>query len=160
LEHGGQLESQQRARRERHRHHHQRGRDRLAGHQPTTVGGIILGTNGAGTVTLSLNGQTLALNGPLTVNPSGSFTVDSGALVGNTNAVLSGTIGWTAGVLEGILTLASGSTLNITTGNNHDMPNCTFTNNGTVVWSNGTIVCGGGTAIYNYGLWDAQSDQT
>ena len=83
------------------------------------MGGIILGTNGTGTVTLSLAGQTLTLDGPLTVNPSGSFTVDSGALVGNTNAVLSGTIGWTAGVLEGILTLAPGSTLNITTGSNH-----------------------------------------
>jgi hypothetical protein len=80
----------------------------------TTVGVIILGTNGAGMVTLSLAFQTLALNGPLTVNPSGSFTVDSGVLVGNTNAVLNGTIGWSAGLLEGILTLASGSTLNIT----------------------------------------------
>src|ERR1019366_5650100 len=99
----------------------------------TTVGAIILGTNGAGTVTLSLAGQTLSLDGPLTVNPSGSFTADSGILVGNTNAVLSGTIGWTAGLVEGILTLPSGSTLNLTTANYHDMPNCTFTNNGTVV---------------------------
>src|ERR1039458_6782581 len=98
-----------------------------------TVGGIILGTNGAGTVTLSLAGQTLMLDGPLTVNPSGSFTVDSGVLVGNTNAVLQGMIGWSAGTLGGILTLASGSTLNITAANNHDMPNCTVTNNGTVV---------------------------
>ena len=125
-----------------------------------TVGGIIVGTNGAGTVTLALAGQTLTLNGPLTVNPSGSFTVDSGTLVGNTNAVLSGTIGWTAGVLEGILTLAPGSTLNITTGNNHNLQGCTFTNNGTVAWATGTIVGNNGTAIYNYGLWDAQSDQT
>src|ERR1039457_6750801 len=126
----------------------------------TTVGAIILGTNGAGTVTLSLNNQTLALNGPLTVNPSGSFTVDSGALGGNTNAVLHGTIGWSAGFLEGILTLASGSTLNITTANNHDMPNCTLTNYGTVAWASGDIRSGSsGTTIYNYGLWDAQSDQ-
>ena len=126
----------------------------------TTVGAVILGTNGGGPVTLSLAGQTLSLNGPLTVNPSGSFTVDGGALIGNTNAVLGGTIGWMAGFVEGILTLASGSTLSITTGNNHDMPNCIFTNNGTVVWNNGPIRSGaGGTTIYNYGLWDAQSDQ-
>src|ERR1039457_5165088 len=83
----------------------------------TTIGAIILGTNGPGTVTLSLNNQTLALNGPLTVNPSGSFTVDSGTLIGNTNAVLRGTIGWAAGLVEGILTLPAGSTLNITTAN-------------------------------------------
>ena len=125
-----------------------------------TVGGIIVGTNGAGTVTLALAGQTLTLNGPLTVNPSGSFTMDSGTLVGNTNAVLSGTIGWTAGVLEGILTLAPGSTLNITTGNNHTLQGCTFTNNGTVAWATGTIVGNNGTAIYNYGLWNAQDDST
>jgi hypothetical protein len=125
----------------------------------TTVGAIILGTNGAGTVTLSLAGQTLGLNGPLTVNPSGAFTVDSGTLVGNTNAVLSGTIGWTADDLSGILTVASGSTLNITSaGNLHDMPNCTLTNNGTVVWASGTMR-GGNTIVYNNGLWDAQSDQ-
>src|SRR6266568_4213918 len=128
----------------------------------TTVGAIILGTNGAGTVILSLAGQTLALNGPLTVNPSGSFTVDSGSLVGNTNAVLSGTIGWTAASLGGILTLASGGILNVMSGNDHDMPNCTFTNNGTVAWSGGRIRGGGnpGTLIYNNGVWDAQSDQT
>src|ERR1017187_2896942 len=126
----------------------------------TTAGAIILGTNGAGTVALLLAGQTLSLNGPLTVNPSGSFTVDSGALVGNANAVLHGTIGWSAGFWEGILTLASGSTLNITTANNHDMPNCTLTNYGTVVWNGGGVRSGGsGTTIYNYGLWDAQSDQ-
>src|ERR1017187_6443367 len=124
----------------------------------TTVGAIILGTNGAGTVTLSLAGQTLVLNGPLTVNPSGSFTVDSGTLVGNTNAVLRGTIGWSGASLGGILTLASGSILNITTGNNHDMSGCVLTNYGTVAWTSGTIRGGGG--IYNYGLWDAQSDQT
>jgi hypothetical protein len=123
-----------------------------------TVGGVILGTNGPGTVTLSLAGQTLVLNGPLTVNPSGSFTVDSGAVVGNANAGLSGTIGWTGGLLEGALTLASGSTLNLTTGNNHDIPNCTFTNNGTVVWNTGTIRGGGTTIIYNNGLWNAKDD--
>ena len=126
----------------------------------TTVDGIILGGFFAGTTTLSLNNQTLALNGPLTVYPSGSFTVDSGALVGNTNAVLSGTIGWTAASLGGTLTLAPGSLLNLTGVNDHDMPNCVFTNNGTVTWANGTLRGGGsGTVIYNYGLWDVQSDQ-
>jgi len=125
----------------------------------TTIGAIILGTNGAGMVMLSLAGWTLALNGPLTVNPSGSFTVDSGALVGNTNAVLSGTIGWSAANLGGNLTLASGSTLNITTGNNHFIGGCIFTNSGTVNWSGSQLLAGGGAAFYNYGLWNAQDDQ-
>ena len=125
----------------------------------TTVGGILLGTNGGGTVTLSLAGQTLALNGSLTVNPSGSLTVDSGVLVGNTNAVLRGTISWVAASLNGVLTLAAGSTLNIVSGNNHDMSATVLTNHGTVLWKDGTIRGGNGTTIYNYGLWDAQNDQ-
>ncbi len=125
----------------------------------TTVGGVTLGTFGAGTATLSLNGQTLALNGPLAVYPSGSLTVDSGTLVGNPNAVLSGTIGWTAGTLDGILTLAPGGTLNITTGNSHFINGCTLTNSGTVNWSGGTLYAGGGAIFYNYGMWNAQDDQ-
>ena len=124
-----------------------------------TVGGIILGTNGPGTVTLSLAGQTLTLNGPMTVNPSGSFTVDSGTLAGNTSAELSGTIGWTAGTLGGTLTLASGSTLSITAGGNHFIGGCVFTNLGTVNWSGGYLYAGGGAVFYNYGLWNAQDDQ-
>jgi len=125
----------------------------------TTVSTIILGTNGSGPVTLSLAGQTLTLDGPLIVNPSGSFTVDSGVLVGNANAVLSGTIGWSAGGLGGMLTLAAGSTLNLTTPNNHDMNGTVLTNNGTVVWNDGRIRVGSSATIYNNGLWDAQNDQ-
>ncbi len=124
----------------------------------TGVGGIILGTSGGSTVTLLLNNQTLALYGPLTVNSSGSFTVDGGSLLG-TNAVLSGTIGWSAGSLGGILTLASGSTLNITTANNHFIGGCILTNSGTVNWSGGQLLAGGGAVFYNYGLWNAQDDQ-
>ncbi len=126
----------------------------------TGVGGINLGSGGGGTVTIALNGQTLSLYGPLTVNPSGSFTVDgSSTLMGNTNAVLSGTIGWTGGYLRGALTLATGSTLNITTANNHYIGYCMLTNSGTVNWSGSGLFAGGGTVIYNYGLWNAQDDQ-
>src|ERR1039457_3829336 len=126
----------------------------------TGVGGISLGSGSGGTVTLSLNNQTLTLYGPLTVNPSGSFAVDgSSTLMGNTNAVLSGTIGWTGGTLGGTLTLAAGGTLNITAGNNHFIGGCLFTNAGTVNWSGGQLLAGGGAVIYNYGLWNAQDDQ-
>ena len=126
-----------------------------------TVGGIVLGSTSGGGVTFSLNNQTLTLNGPFTVNPSGSFTVDSGTLVGGPNAVLSGTIGWTAGSLAGVLTLASGGELNLPGSSDHNMPNCTFTNNGTVVWTSGYVRGGGnGTVIVNHGLWDSQGDLT
>ncbi len=61
-----------------------------------TVGGIILGDSGAGMVTLAPNNQTLSVNGPLTINPSGSFTLDSGTLSGN--LTISGILKWTGGV--------------------------------------------------------------
>ena len=125
----------------------------------TTAGGIKLGTNSGATVTLSLAGQSLSLYGPLTVNATGSFTVDSGLFIGSTNALLSGMIGWTSGYLEGYLTLAASSTLNIT-GGTVNIPGCIFTNNGTVEWTSGTIQSGEGTVIYNNGLWNMQSDQT
>ena len=128
-----------------------------------SAGGITLGANeNCGTPTvLSLNGQTLTLNGPLVVGSCGQFTVDSGTLNGTANASVSGTIGWTAGILAGTLTLNADGILSITTANNHDMGNCVLTNNGTVTWVSGTIRGGGnpGTFIYNNGLWDAQSDQ-
>jgi hypothetical protein len=128
-----------------------------------SAGGITLGANlNCGTPTvLSLNGQTLTLNGPLVVGSCGQFTVDSGTLNGTANASVSGQIGWTSGTLGGTLTLNADGTLLISGANNNDMPNCTLTNNGTVTWVSGTIRAGGnpGTFIYNNGLWDAQSDQ-
>ena len=122
------------------------------------VAGVTLG-GGAGTQTLFMNGQTLTLNGPMTVNSNGSYTLDSGGLVGNSNAVLTGTFNWTAGSPGGVLTLTAGSTWNITSANDHNLPNCTFTNYGTVGWGSGRI-CGGGSGslIYNYGLWNVQGD--
>ena len=88
--------------------------------------------------------------------------MDSGTLAGTANSSLAGVIDWTGGTLGGTLTVATNGSLNISTANNHALPNCTLTNYGTVVWAGGTIDGGGnpGTYIYNYGLWDAQSDQT
>src|ERR1035441_4770704 len=51
----------------------------------TTAGSIVLGTNSGSAVTLSLNNQTLSLFGPMTVGATGSFTVDSGALIGSSS---------------------------------------------------------------------------
>ena len=42
---------------------------------------------------------------------------------------------------------------------NNDLNAAVVTNYGTVTWASGTIRGGSGTTIYNYGLWDAQSDQ-
>ncbi|MGA2247542.1 MAG: hypothetical protein ABSH48_21360 [Verrucomicrobiota bacterium] len=127
----------------------------------TTAGGIVLGTNGPGATSLSLDGFALSLNGPITVHPSASLTIDSGTLVGNTNASLHGLVSWSSGLLGGTLSVASDGTLLVTNAVNHDMPNCILTNNGTILWTAGDIRSGGGspgTFIYNYGGWTAQSD--
>src|SRR5207247_7115034 len=58
------------------------------------------------------------------------------------------------------VTVINHGVLNIVSGNDHNMPNCTLTNYGTMAWSDGAIRGGGnaGTLIHNLGLWDAQSD--
>jgi hypothetical protein len=88
--------------------------------------------------------------------------MDSGTLAGSTNAVLGGPglIGWYGASMAGVLTLASGSTLSITSGNDHNIYSCIFTNNGTVVWTGGRVRGGGnpGTTIQNNGLWNVQLD--
>ena len=115
----------------------------------TTVGGIILGTNGPGTVTLSLAGQTLVVNGPLTINPSGSFTVDSGALSGN--AVISGIVKWTGGMFglgNYAMTIATNGTVTLAGINNSNyIMSEVVTNAGTLRIQGGNLsisYCGGG----------------
>jgi hypothetical protein len=111
--------------------------------------------NGAGSTILStgnfnINGATI--NSTLQLN---------GGSVGGTNT-LSGTFIWNNGLFNSAtLMITIGGALNIIGANIHDMPGCTLINNGTVTWASGAIRGGGtpGTFIYNYGLWDAQSDQ-
>jgi hypothetical protein len=126
----------------------------------TSAGAIVLG-GGGGATTLSLANQTLTLNGALSVNAGGSFTIDGGTLAGASQATLSGLIGWTGGALAGTFTISSNSVLTIAGGNgNNDMNGTLITNYGTVNWASGTLRCGNSAEVYNYGTWDAQSDHT
>ena len=47
----------------------------------------------------------------------------------------------------------------MTGGPYNDLNAAVVTNYGTLTWASGTIRGGSGATIYNYGLWDAQSDQ-
>jgi hypothetical protein len=86
-----------------------------------------------------------------------------GATLTGTN-VLEGTLNWSGGILKGTLTVSNNSVLNIAYGGGaeKDMAGLTLTNLGTVNCSNAQIYGGGGAQcfIFNYGLWDAQSNNS
>ena len=125
------------------------------------TGGYIT-TNTAGVTVLSIGNFTI--NG--TVTPT-NLIENSGNLVGAN--VINGGLTWQAGLWNGqsvtTVTITTNSTLIVAGGaGNNDMANSVVTNNGTVLWASGRIRGGGnnvnpGTAIYNNGLWVAQSDQ-
>ena len=125
------------------------------------VAGLVIGDcDGVGSDGLNLNGHILEVDGPITVKSNALFGVNSGTLLGTSNTVISGVIGWTSGTLAGTLTLASNGVLNISAATaNHNLGGCVFTNYGTVNWSGDQLNGGNGAVIYNYGLWNAQDDQ-
>ena len=124
------------------------------------TGGYIT-TNQFGLTVLSLGNFTL--NGTVT----GTNTWEAPGNLFGTN-VINGGLTWMAGDWNSaaFVTIAPNTTLIVAgvlntwggTGNNN-MNGTVETNYGTVAWASGTIQGGHGTAIYNYGLWDAQSDQ-
>jgi hypothetical protein len=63
--------------------------------------------------------------------------------------------------LSGTVTLASNAVLNTVAGNDF-FTGLVLTNYGTVNWTNASLLGGSGlnVSIYNYGLWNAQSDNT
>ena len=124
------------------------------------LGGYIT-TNTAG-VTVFSSGN-FNLNG--TVTPT-NLIENAGNLVGAN--VINGALTWQSGNWNsaGSVTVATNSTLIVNGGTGgNDLANAFMTNNGTVLWASGTIRGGGynynpATSIYNYGVWNAQSDQT
>jgi hypothetical protein len=118
------------------------------------TGGYIT-TNQFGLTTLEVSYFTI--NG--TVTGTNTWETDNGNMAG-TN-IINGGLNWLSGVWNGaVVTIASNCTVVIAGGKgNNNMNGTVVTNYGTVAWASGTIQGGNGTAIYNYGLWDAQSDQ-
>jgi plastocyanin len=123
-----------------------------------TVAGLVVGTtSGSTTQTFLINGQqTFTLNGQATVNSNGKFNLTSGTLAGQ--STLAGTLTWSGGNLTGVMTVSNSSVLNINGNNGVVLDGLTLTNNGTVNWTNATINSGAGCLIYNYGLWNEESD--
>ena len=132
-----------------------------------TVGGLLLGSD-SGCVaprSLSVNGKSLTLNGPLTIGDCGRFIFDSGSLIGGTNAVITGQMTWSGGVLNGTLTLNTNSflVLNGTAGQTYELYGG-LTNFGTITLTSGDLDLQGNIIgrLYNMpgGLVDLQTNLT
>ncbi len=112
---------------------------------------------GSGTGTTYLNTGNFNIVGTAT---SGNVVENAGNLVGNN--VINGTLTWVAGNWNSAtVTISNNSIVTVAGGVGvNDMNAAAVTNNGTVAWASGQIRGGNNTTIYNYGLWDAQSDQS
>ena len=78
------------------------------------------------------------------------------------DGMIVGTLNWDGGSLTGVLTVPAHCVFNIVQGGGNGLNGLLLTNNGTVTWSNTTIygLNSNNARIYNYGLRDAQSDNT
>jgi len=141
------------------------------------VGGVTLINSGTldvqtGTVTVNGGGSSSGIvntEAGATVSLNSNFTLAPGTTLGGPGVNLNGgtltgtwtgALNWLGGALDGTVVLPTNAVLFIAGPNDHDMPNCTLTNYGTVAWSGGRVRGGGGgTEIWNFNLWDAQTDQ-
>jgi hypothetical protein len=126
-----------------------------------TVASLVLGaSSGVTTQIFSMGGNTFTVNGPIEVNAQGQFNLNGGELFG-TN-VLTGALTWSGGNIAGNMTVTTNSFFNIVAGGGDGFRGLVLSNYGTVTWTN-TILYGinqSNAQIYNYGTWNAQSDNT
>ena len=140
---------------------------------PVTVGNLSVGGNGSSPTLYIAAGQAMTVFGNAVFNGQaslylGNTTLTVGQQLGLTggantfsNGTFAGTLTWSGGSLAGNLTLASNSVFNINFGGGNGFFNgFVITNYGTVNWTNTTLFGGNNqnAQIYNYGLWNAQSD--
>ena len=130
----------------------------------TANGGLLVldGISFANSVTIS-SGTIVDLGGNTSVN--GVLSAPELQLVGGTLSetnVLLGMLTWSGGSISGVLTVATNSVLNIVNGGGDTMDGLVLTNYGTINWTNTTIYSQvpSKAQIYNYGLWNAQSDDS
>ncbi len=97
----------------------------------------------------TLNAGTLTIpEGTLSIS---TFTQNNGVLAGS--PIIAGVFNWNSGLWNtsspALTTVASGATLNIATGSDHDLSARSITNNGTVNWTSGYIRGGQGSVFTN-----------
>jgi hypothetical protein len=128
------------------------------------IGGLVLGTAGGTNIqSLSVsNNQTFTLNGTAQVSTNGQFNLNGGVLGGN--IALCGALNCLGGTLSGGLTVNSNSVVTVSAPglalNGFTSGGSALTNYGTVNWTGGDISCDYSPQIYNFGLWNAQTDNS
>ena len=128
-----------------------------------TVAGLALGAGDNTIQVFSLNQNALSVNGNVTVNSGGDFRPDGGIFNGtNGGAIYSGALVDSWGQLAGTITFTEDSVVTLTgplVTNALSRLNV-LTNYGTINWTNTDLYGRSGLQIYNYGLWDAQTNNT
>ena len=101
-----------------------------------------------------LGGGNSVMEGSLVAD---NFRLSGGSLGGS--GTFSGNVDWQATRLDGpgTFTISSGSTFILSTPADHDLPQRTLVNAGTVTHSGGNLRAGNATLIVNTGLWVEQS---
>src|ERR1039458_4282796 len=111
---------------------------------PTIAGLVVGATTGVNTQTLLVSGQTLTLNGQVTVNSQGRFNFTASTLAGA--VAISGTLNWSGGSLQ------AGSTLTVAT-NGLVLVTCNGTSISGTLTNAGTIrLVGAGLTLSGNGL--------
>lgn len=112
---------------------------------------------------LVLSGGTIDIAAASTITTNGSLTLSGGTLSGTGTLTVNSTMSWSSGRMDGggNTTIASGATLTISSGSNHDLYARTLTNQGTINYTGtGDLVVQNGVVDNQAGaLIDLQTDQ-
>ncbi len=119
---------------------------------------LATGSSLTGAGTYQLAGGTLTASGSITVS---NLSIAGGTL-GGTHTFTNSALDWNSGSWNGVATttLGSGTTLAITSGNEHDFNERDLFNQATVNWSGGRLRSGNGGSIVNDGLWNDTGTST
>ncbi|MGA3285783.1 MAG: hypothetical protein ABSD57_15180, partial [Verrucomicrobiota bacterium] len=125
--------------------------------------GVLFFDHGSDSGTVNVAANAVFVSQACTLAGSPTFT-GPGSLQGfynGNNAVLNGLMMFNNATLSGTLTLASNAVANLTSVFNSPVSfnAVVFTNYGAINWG-GVNLSGNSAQIYNYGLWDAQTNNT
>lgn len=122
--------------------------------------GITLDGSGAAQITK----DSVMVNGTgLTVSPAVTLTLSAGALTGNGDITIDGTMNWSGGTISGSGAFTTNHILNLSSGTNKTLKGRTITNTGSANWiDNGDLLFGDNCVFLNQNgaLFDIRNNAT